>query len=408
MIRKSFVGVFTAVLVLLLAFSGIALAKNDHSNNGQAKGHDKNPTTQADNSSGSNSGNTNASGNSSNSLQVQVVPGNNGDVKINAAPGDIYGGPENDPHVCKFFVSGTNFDSGQQQTWWIEGWDPTYPAHPVVKGPFTYTANSQGYWQSPVYGLPNGHYRLDWNGRNDQNVKHKMFWVSCPLPTPTPTPTVTPTPTPTATITPPPVVTFVKCLTSSEYQGYYDITLNVYLQGPENSYSYDWQFATSEANLRSDGWTTVSGVEGNNTLVVIVSPAALATGSIFVRWSSDQSSIGSIKLNSGLCAPRPTPTPVPTPTPTTPPATPSPTPSPTSTPGPTPTPVATPTPVSTPTPVVTPTPKHTPTGTLPPTTTVTNSSNGGNGDPALPIAVFLLSGAFGLILITRRTVTARS
>jgi len=30
------------------------------------------------------------------------------------------------------------------------------------------------------FSLDPGHYKLFWEGRNDHNIKHKVFWVDCP------------------------------------------------------------------------------------------------------------------------------------------------------------------------------------------------------------------------------------
>ena len=128
-------------------------------------------------------------------------PGNNGDVKVNAAD-DRYGGPENDPHVCTFFLSFDNFDPGQTGSWGIESWPPAGNGATVLWG--SYVADAGGSYRTPAsgtYGLPAGHYKLFWQGRNDANVKHKVFWVACQL-TPTPIPTPTATSTTAATATP--------------------------------------------------------------------------------------------------------------------------------------------------------------------------------------------------------------
>src|SRR5207249_7323109 len=46
----------------------------------------------------------------------------------------------------------------------------------------TYTTNANGEDRQPeegAYQLPDGHYKLFWEGRNSQNIKHKVFWVEC-------------------------------------------------------------------------------------------------------------------------------------------------------------------------------------------------------------------------------------
>lgn len=109
-------------------------------------------------------------------------PGNNGTVKIHD---EFEAEPivRNEPHVvCDFHIHFFFADSEQQGAWWIESWPPTGSKETVLSG--EYTTNDSGEYATILYTLPGGHYKLFWNGRNEQNVKHKAFWVEpCP-PTP--------------------------------------------------------------------------------------------------------------------------------------------------------------------------------------------------------------------------------
>ena len=133
------------------------------------------------------------------SSALVLATSNNGDVKINLAT-DSTGGPENDPHVCTFFLSGTNFDPSQAGYWDIETQPPTGNGALVLSG--SYLADSQGYWESVDFTLAGGHYKLDWQGTGSSTdgtqVKHKVFWVDCGGTTTT---TVTTTQTVPTTVT---------------------------------------------------------------------------------------------------------------------------------------------------------------------------------------------------------------
>lgn len=139
------------------------------------------------------------------------APGNNGTVKIHEGNTEAEPIVRNEPQVCTFHVHFFFADQGQSGSWWIQSWPPTGDKTTVLSG--NYLTDSNGEYRTPaspdVYSLPNGHYKLFWQGRNDKNVKHKVFWVKCetPSPTPTPKPTPKPTPTPTATPTPTPTST---------------------------------------------------------------------------------------------------------------------------------------------------------------------------------------------------------
>ena len=143
------------------------------------------------------------------------VPGNNGTVKIHEGAGEPASEVRNQPHVCTFHLHFFFADAGDSGTWEIQEWSPGDKGTVVLEG--TYETDENGEDRAPdagVYELPDGHYKLFWDGdlETDKHDKHKVFWVDCeeggqapstPTPTPpgggrsTPTPTPPPTPTPT-------------------------------------------------------------------------------------------------------------------------------------------------------------------------------------------------------------------
>ena len=140
---------------------------------------------------------------------VAAAPGNNGTLKIHDTyePDPVI---KNEPHVdCPFHAHFFFADAGQTGDWWIQEWSPGDKGTTVWTG--SYTADSNGEYVTGTITLDAGHYKIFWEGRNGNNIKHKAFWVDndcdpvlAPAPTPTPTPTpaggiasATPTPTPT-------------------------------------------------------------------------------------------------------------------------------------------------------------------------------------------------------------------
>jgi hypothetical protein len=116
-------------------------------------------------------------------LSVSTVlagDGNNGTVKIHDASVAADPITKNEPHVCTFDIQFLFADAGQVGGWWIDQQPPTGRDASGVSG--SYTADANGAFQTGAYGLPAGHYQLSWQGRNDQNVKHKTFWVTCDNP----------------------------------------------------------------------------------------------------------------------------------------------------------------------------------------------------------------------------------
>ncbi len=108
-------------------------------------------------------------------------PGNNGTVKIH--DGGTEPSPEvrNQPHVCTFHLHFFFADAEQAGAWWIRSWSPTGDGATVLTG--TYLTDANGEYRTPAepgaYTLPDGHYKLFWEGRSSSNIKHKVFWVRC-------------------------------------------------------------------------------------------------------------------------------------------------------------------------------------------------------------------------------------
>src|SRR5205809_4378440 len=114
------------------------------------------------------------------SVIARDAPGNNGTVKIHDGATEPSPEVKNQPHVCTFHLHFFFADAGQAGDWWIESWPPTGDRGTVLAG--TYLTNANGEDRQPeegAYQLPDGHYKLFWEGRNTQNVKHKVFWVKC-------------------------------------------------------------------------------------------------------------------------------------------------------------------------------------------------------------------------------------
>src|SRR5213079_2816277 len=77
-------------------------------------------------------------------------------------------------------------------TWEIQKWAPGDKGEVVLDG--TYDTHGDGEDRQPeqdVYRLPNGHYKLFWDGDLDthKHDKMKVFWVDCPTTQPTSQPT---------------------------------------------------------------------------------------------------------------------------------------------------------------------------------------------------------------------------
>jgi uncharacterized protein (DUF2141 family) len=106
--------------------------------------------------------------------------GNNGTVKVHEEPGEAEPIVRNEPHVgCAFHFHFFFADAGQEGMYWVQSWPPTGDMTTVM-GPKPYgPTDANGEWRTEPLTLPSGHYKLFWQGRNDQNIKHKVFWVEC-------------------------------------------------------------------------------------------------------------------------------------------------------------------------------------------------------------------------------------
>jgi hypothetical protein len=117
------------------------------------------------------------------------APGNNGTVKIHEGATEEEPIVANDPHVCTFHLHFFFADPFQAGTWEIQEWSPGDKGTVVLSG--TYDTNGDGEDRDPdagVYTLPEGHYKLFWDGDLDteKHDKHKVFWVDCVVETPPP------------------------------------------------------------------------------------------------------------------------------------------------------------------------------------------------------------------------------
>lgn len=110
--------------------------------------------------------------------------GNNGTVKIHEGATEVEPIVANDPHVCTFHLHFFFADPSQSGDWEIQAWSPGHKGNTVLSG--TYDTTGDGEDRVPdsgAFSLPDGHYKLFWEGRSDHNVKHKVFWVECgPVP----------------------------------------------------------------------------------------------------------------------------------------------------------------------------------------------------------------------------------
>jgi hypothetical protein len=123
------------------------------------------------------------------------TPGNNGTVKIHDGAGEPSPEVRNQPHVCTFHLHFFFADPEQSGTWEIQEWSPGDKGVVVLTG--TYDTVGDGQDRQPetgAYSLPDGHYKLFWDGDTAKHDKMKVFWVRC-APT-TPVTAATPTPTP--------------------------------------------------------------------------------------------------------------------------------------------------------------------------------------------------------------------
>lgn len=100
--------------------------------------------------------------------------GNAGTVKVHDSTTDGQY-VNNEPKVCQFYLGFYFADPAQTGDWEILAWDGS--SAQVASG--SYDTNGDGFDQTVVMSLPDGHYRVNWQGTNDITEKHKMFWVDC-------------------------------------------------------------------------------------------------------------------------------------------------------------------------------------------------------------------------------------
>jgi len=110
------------------------------------------------------------------------APGNNGTVKIHEGSTEAEPIVRNEPHVCTFHLHFFFADPFQAGTWEIQEWAPDDKGVVVLTG--TYDTNGDGEDRDPdssAYELPDGHYKLFWDGDLDteKHDKMKVFWVDC-------------------------------------------------------------------------------------------------------------------------------------------------------------------------------------------------------------------------------------
>lgn len=117
-------------------------------------------------------------------LGAKPAPGNNGTVKVHDGADEPSPAVQNNPHVCDFHLDFFFADAGQAGTWWVESWSPGGDRSTVLAG--GYLTDASGYDREPAvgsFGLPDGHYKLYWEGAENPggkvNLKHKVFWVEC-------------------------------------------------------------------------------------------------------------------------------------------------------------------------------------------------------------------------------------
>ncbi|MEU1516532.1 hypothetical protein ABZ490_31070 [Streptomyces sp. NPDC005811] len=108
----------------------------------------------------------------------------NGDVKIQAVEPPATG-PENDPHVCLFYIAAFNFDSNETANWIIEGQPPTADLQ-GTSGQITVGTDGTG--RSEDISLADGHYKLTFSTVEGDGGpgKQKVFWVDCATGSPSP------------------------------------------------------------------------------------------------------------------------------------------------------------------------------------------------------------------------------
>jgi hypothetical protein len=120
--------------------------------------------------------------------EASTAAGNNGTVKIHDGATEEEPIVHNEPHVCTFHLHFFFADPFQAGAWEIQKWSPGDKGEIVLSG--TYNTNPSGEDRQPeagAYSLPDGHYKLFWNGDTSKHDKMKVFWVDCASPSESPT-----------------------------------------------------------------------------------------------------------------------------------------------------------------------------------------------------------------------------
>ncbi|MDQ0934897.1 LPXTG cell wall anchor domain-containing protein [Streptomyces turgidiscabies] len=108
-----------------------------------------------------------------------TAPGDNGTVKIHNAVTDE-ALPQNEPHVCAFYLDAFGFDTVQEVGWHIEAWAPTAAVKGTTVKSGEITLDAEGHGRTEDLSLPDGHYKLFWNFEGENGAaKHKVFWTDC-------------------------------------------------------------------------------------------------------------------------------------------------------------------------------------------------------------------------------------
>lgn len=114
------------------------------------------------------------------SVALAAPPGNNGTVKIHDGATDSEPIIKNEPHVCTFHLHFFFADPFQSGDWWIRSWPPTGDGSLVMSGSYDTSSDGEFRWPDPGdTALPIGHYKLFWQGDEDNLIKHKTFWTTC-------------------------------------------------------------------------------------------------------------------------------------------------------------------------------------------------------------------------------------
>ena len=101
--------------------------------------------------------------------------GNEGSVRVVDAVSGLESLTNNEPHVCAFLLAFDGAPNGESGSWSIVDWPPTGDGTQVADGSYLIPAGGSSVTDTLV--LAAGHYRVIWQGINDQNEKHKTFWV---------------------------------------------------------------------------------------------------------------------------------------------------------------------------------------------------------------------------------------